>query len=54
MSTLGDLITPRVMGRGGAAARGQSAPTGYAYRVQRATTKQSYTKLDATDDKLFY
>ena len=33
-------ITPRVMGRGGAAMRGQGIPTGYAYRVKRATTME--------------
>ena len=46
------------MGRGGAAntrvPRGQGIPTGYAYRVQRATTKQSYTEFSATDVKGFY
>ena len=36
--TFGVPTTPRVVGRGGVAARGQGIPTGYAYRVQRTTT----------------
>ena len=36
--TSGVPTTPRVVGRGGVAARGQGIPTGYAYRVQRTTT----------------
>ncbi len=42
------------MGRGGAATRGQGIPTGYAYRVQRATTKRSYAEINAIDVKGFY
>ena len=42
------------MGRGGAATRGQGIPTGYAYRVQRATTKRSYAEFSAIDIKVFY
>ena len=37
---LGDPNTSHVLGKGGAAMRGQGVPTGYAYRVRRATTRR--------------
>ncbi len=33
-------VTPRVMGRGGAATRGQSVSNGYAYRIRRVIVSQ--------------
>ena len=35
----GSPKSPCFLGRGGAATRGQGIPTGYTYRVRRATTR---------------